>query len=419
MRRNTKDRSAEEGHREQFSPSKVRLVSLVSFLFGLTDAVLAYVVSLYFQEIAGTENVSGFYLAIFSAVLFLLFFFHGFVRRLGGSGLLSVLLALLVASSASLILVPTSWWSVAVLVVHLVLVNLIWVNLDVILESFSSDSRSGRIRGLYLTILNAGFLAAPFAVTRTLDRFGFEGLFLAELFLSCMVFLVALLGLGRVNRRFKERISPWQVFEKVRGRPDILRIYHVSSALEFFYAVMIVYVPIRMLGLGMPWSDIGVAFTVMLLPFVILQYPLGRLADKDWGEKEMLIVSLLVMGVSSGLVAFVDSSSVWAWSAALFATRVGVAAVEVLRDSYFYKRIDGSDVDVIAFFRTSRPAANIAAAAVCGVALFFLPVQAVFGLVALNTFVSLYSAVTLRDNLSENEREERAFPFDRRAGTGV
>jgi MFS family permease len=402
-------------HQEKMNPGKIRLMSLVSFLFGFSDAFLLYVISSYFREVSGTENVSAFYLAVFGTVLMLLFYLHAFIRRLGKSALLMVLFVLLIAANAALIIVPTSWWSLLPLMAHLVLVNLIWVNLDIVLESFSTDSRSGRIRGLYLTIMNAGLLGAPFLATHVLDWAGFHGLFMGELILVSAVFLAVLIGLRGENRRFNERVTPREILNKVRKKPDILRAYHISFAMEFFYAVMIVYTPIHLLNLGLSWSQIGIVFTVMLLPFVLLQYPLGVLADRDWGEKEMLIVALMLMGVTSGVAVFVTSSNVLVWAATLFLTRVGVAAIEVLRDSYFYKRIDGRDVDVIAFFRTARPVANIAAAVSVGIALWFFPLQAVFALVALNAFISLFSAVTMQDNASESEQEGRELAFDSQA----
>lgn len=388
---------------EKANPSKIKLVSLISFLFGFTDAFLVYILSAYFREVSGTENVSFLYLIAFSVVLISLFHLHGLIRKLGKSMLLFLLLITAIVANATLILMNPSWFTVAVLIVHLVVANLVWVNLDIILESFSEDGKSGRIRGLYLTIVNSGWLLAPMLSTTLLARTGFAGIFFAGLVMYSVILVVALLGLRRVNHRFKEKITPRQILRKVRRRKDILRIYAIALAVEFFYAVMVVYTPLYLLKIGFGWQEIGIIFTVMLLPFVLIQYPLGVLADKRFGEKEMLIFFLALMVVSTVWLPFIASGTMWLWALALFVTRIGAAGSDILRDSYFYKRIGPSDVDIIAFFRTARPVANILAAIVVGVGLLFLPLPSVFFIAAFALFFGFIPAFMLIDNASERD----------------
>lgn len=182
-----------------------------------------------------------------------------------------------------------------------------------------------------------------------------------------------------------------------------MRIYWISFALEFFYALMIIYTPIYLLDLGMSWQQIGVIFTIMLVPFVLLQYPAGFLADKKTGEKELIIFAVVFMAFSTLSIFFFNSKSIFVWGAVLFATRIGAALVEILRDSYFYKQIDGRDVDIINFFRTATPFGYVFAALLSSLTLFFLPLKFVFVLIALVLFLSLYQAIKLKDNQSEKD----------------
>ncbi len=390
-------------HDEHIESSKIKLLSVVSFLFGFTDAVLVYVLSSYFKEVTGTDNVSLVYLLAFSVVLVSLFFLHDLIRKLGKSMLLFMLLFASIITNAVLILFDPSWFTVLMLMIHLVVSNLIWVNIDVILETFSEDGKSGRIRGLHLTIVNLGWLLAPFLSTRILSNFGFSGIFLVGLTMYSVIFVVALLGLRHVNHRFKERITPREILRKIRQKNDILHIYAIAFAIEFFYAAMIVYTPLYLLKIGFDWDAIGIMFTLMLVPFVLIQYPLGVLADKRLGEKEMLIGCLLLMIVSTVYLPFIVSGSLWVWAFALFMTRIGAAGADILRDSYFYKRVGPSDVDIIAFFRTARPVANITAAIVIGSTLLFASLPMVFFIAAFVLLLSLIPAVLLVDNASERE----------------
>jgi MFS family permease len=157
------------------------------------------------------------------------------------------------------------------------------------------------------------------------------------------------------------------------------------------------------MDLGFTLEKIGLAFTLMLVPFVLFQYSAGVLADKKMGEKEMIIFSLVFMALSTLGIYFIHSMSVLVWGAALFATRVGAALIEVLRDSYFYKRIDGHDVDLINFFRTSMPVAFIFSTLLSALLIYFFSIKIAFILVALVVLSALWPAWHLDDNPSERE----------------
>jgi MFS-type transporter involved in bile tolerance (Atg22 family) len=141
----------------------------------------------------------------------------------------------------------------------------------------------------------------------------------------------------------------------------------------------------------------------MLIPFVLIQYPLGVLADRKTGEKEFLIGAIALAGLSTAFIPWIDAPDILLWCGILFMTRLGIAAIEVLRDSYFYKRIDGGDLDIIAFFRTSGPFSNIVAAIFIGLWLLFLPLSSVFLLPAFILLLALIPAFLLEDNVSERE----------------
>ena len=193
------------------------------------------------------------------------------------------------------------------------------------------------------------------------------------------------------------------IFRKVRVKADIMRIYYISFVLEFFYALMVIYTPIYLRDLGYSWENIGWIFTAMLIPFVVLQYPMGILADKKTGEKEFLIVALFIMACSTFAIYFIGTGTAAVWAAILFATRIGAALIEILRDSYFFKKIDATDVDVINFFRTSLPIANIVAAALSSLILIFAPIKFTFLLTGLIVLSAIYPALKLVDNASEKE----------------
>jgi MFS family permease len=385
-------------HKEHLNRKKTKIIGLVSFFLGFSQAVLIYVMSTYFKEASGTENVGGFYFIAYTSLLLILLNLHKLTRTLGKTSVFLVILALKIVSLVFLVNSHPSNWGIFVLMLYVIFSGLEWVSLDTILESFSCDRESGRIRGMHLTVLNAGFLLGPFVSTQLLKKFDFNGIFVFLLLFNSLVFFYALIKLRDTNGKPQTDISILNLLKKVSKRKNVLYIYCISFALEFFFALMIIYMPLYLQDFGLNWGQIGIIFSVMLLPFVFLQYPMGFLADKKMGEKKLLIVALFVMAFSSIVVFLTDSSSVLLWSLVMLLTRIGAAMVEILRDSYFYKRIDGDDVDLIGFFRTAMPVGYIFAASLSFILLIFLPLSAIFILSAVVVFFALIPAYYLAEN---------------------
>ena len=85
------------------------------------------------------------------------------------------------------------------------------------------------------------------------------------------------------------KMSMFKTLKTFLKNKGLKKVYLINLILKFFYAWMIIYTPIYLheyMNLG--WDKIGIVFTIMLIPFVILQYPMGKISDKI-GEKKLLI----------------------------------------------------------------------------------------------------------------------------------
>jgi MFS family permease len=396
---------ANKKHKEKLNDGKLKLITAISFLLGFSQSLLIYVESSYFKLSLGSENVSVFYFIAYVVALLGLLNMHKFIKRLGKATAFFLFFFLQICAMAVLTMVPPSILGIVLLMVNIVTSYLMYVILDIIMESYSEDRKSGRIRGMHLMIISIGFMLGPILSTRILEKYDYAGLFFLSMIISMAIFIVGLIGLRGGNNKFNGNITIRDLVKKIFVNKNLMRIYWVSFALEFFFALMTVYTPLYLLDRGMSWGQIGVIFTIMVIPFAVINYPIGIIADKKLGEKEMIIFALFTMALSTMSIFFVETNSVVIWSLVLFMTRIGAAMIETLRDSYFYKRIDGNDMDIISFFRTSRSVAYISATAVSAMLLIIFPVKAIFLFLAFVILLALYPAFTLVDNKSEEELE--------------
>lgn len=390
-------------HEEKLDKKKVRLISFVSFLMGFSQATFAYVMSSYFKQASGTENVGAFYFLAYAIVLIALLNLHKIIRKIGKSRVFLFSILIKIGLIFALSIMAPSLSSTIFLMGYIILGALSWVDLDIMLESFSQDNMSGRIRGAYLTIMNVGYLLGPFLATKILAKYDFAGIFILLLIFNCLIFSIAAIGLRNVNHKFDKKVSILELLKKVRKMSDVIRIYYISLVLEFFYSLMVIFTPIYLLDQGLSWNEIGIIFTAMLVPFVLLQYPVGRLADKRLGEKELLLLAILVMGFSTGAVYFIQGKTIAVWATILFVTRVGAALIEILRDSYFYKKIDGHDVDIIDFFRSALPVGSMVATFISIIVLMFFPLKTIFLIIGVVVLSALIPVWNLVDSKSEKE----------------
>lgn len=393
-------------HKEQIDRKRVHFINITSFLMGFAASLLAYVVSSYIKEVLKTDNVGIIYLISYIIILAILLNLHKIIYIFGKSFVLHITILLKIISMAGLLIFPVSFTGMWFLAGYIISATLSWTVLGSILESFSVDNESGRIRGMHLSITNAGYLMGPILSSQLLNKYSFDGIFMVSLIVYIIMFIFNLVYIRRTNHRFDKKINVRALLKKVCIRKNIMRIYYVSFTLEFFYALMIIYVPLYLLEKGFNWDQLGVIFTLMLIPFVLVQYPVGLIADKRTGEKEFLLFSFFILGLSTLLFYFSDSTDIMVWATILILGRIGAALVEILRESYFFKRIDGNDVDVINFFGTARPVAFIIATSISSILLLFTTTSAIFLVVALVCFSAIYPTFMLADNRSERDMKK-------------
>ena len=240
-------------------------------------------------------------------------------------------------------------------ILYFICANFIIASLDIFIEDFSKTSSIGKYRGLYLMVINGAWVVAQTISGSIIAKSSYGGIYLYSagfMALCASIFVVFL-------RDFKdpvyEKISIKRTVKVFKENKHISKIYLINLILKFFFAWMVIYTPIYLREyLHFGWSQIGLIFTIMLLPFVFLDYPLGKLSDKI-GEKKMLQLGFTVTILSTLAIPLIKEPKLILWASILFATRVGAATIEVLSESYFFKVVTAEQADEITFFRNTYP----------------------------------------------------------------
>jgi predicted MFS family arabinose efflux permease len=154
---------------------------------------------------------------------------------------------------------------------------------------------------------------------------------------------------------------------------------------------MVIYLPLLLSKeMGFGWPKIGVMFTIMLMPFLLLELPAGFLADKKIGEREILIAGFFIMFLATLAIPRLASAAFLTWAAVLFATRVGASLVEIGSETYFFKHVKEEDTGLISLFRMTRPLSFVVAPLFALPVIYFFSYSTSFYFLALFTLLGLF-----------------------------
>ncbi len=353
---------------------------LLSFFVSLHTFSVVYVNSSVLENIVSARGVGLLYAIASLAAIVALIYTPRILRNVGDVRASLILVALELFVAILFVLTLETWFVIILFILQTVLTRLLWVDLDIFLETASTQKTTGRIRGIALTVSNTALILSPLLIGFLLG----SGTDYSRVYLfSLCAILPALALLALSFRHFKD--PRYKVFHfrktllRLLSRPALRRIAYIDFTMRFFYAWMVIYMPLYLhIYQGISWGQIGIIFTIMLIPFVLLEFPLGRLADTRFGEKEMLVAGLGITALATVVLPFITTSSVVVWAIALLATRIGASTIEVMGETYFFKHITTEEADLDSVFRMVEPIAYVIAPVISSLLLLFLPLPLLF-----------------------------------------
>lgn len=278
-------------------------------------------------------------------------------------------------------------------------VAIVVLSIDVLLEHHSKDSETGGIRGISLALGNLAFLIGPLIAGFIADKNGFSGVYLMTAVGVALMLIFFYSKFKKFNHFPKKaHTNGLQNFVALLRNKTLFRIYKVSFSLEFFFAIWSIFMTIYMNSvIGFSWTDIGILFAIMHIPYVIFEPFIGYLADKKFGEKEMMIIGiLLVVGTTFGL-SMTSSPNFWLWAVVLFLSRTGTALIQVTNESYFFKHVNSEDTSIISAFRNASPLALLVGPLLGSIVLYFTSYKDLFFILSIFVLLALIPASRLKD----------------------
>jgi MFS family permease len=283
-------------------------------------------------------------------------------------------------------------------ILHEVIIYALYYGLDISLEEVSSDKSTGWTRAVFMTFANVMFVASPLIVSLLILGDDYSLVYLLSAFLIIPFFALIWVSLRKLHAAGHKEHRILDTIHALSKDKNVRNVMKAQFLLNFFFAWMVVYMPIYLHEqMGFAWSDIGLIFAIMLLPFVLFEIPVGRLADKVMGEKEIMIAGFAIMSIFTFFIPALPAASIGIWAFTLFMTRVGASFVEATTESYFWKHVNASNTDLISFFRIARPLGYGIGPVLGALFLYILPFEMLFSILSIIMLCGVFYALKLKD----------------------
>ena len=372
------------------------ILYFLGLILAVSTALPSYIQSNFLEEFASPQMVSLFFVIANAATIFAISFFPKVIEKITNYFTTKIVAILYGVALLGLVLSTTAGLALISIILLTITSNLIWINMDILVENSSTTARTGRIRTIYFTFINSGWILSPLLASFLINKGEYTWTFLIAGFLVIPFFLFFI----STGRKFKTKINYAEIsFKTVIKRTwqnkNLRGIFFIALLLQLFYSSAVVYIPLYLhQTLQMDWGVLGIIFSVMLIPFIIFEIPAGILADKYLGEKEILTVGIAILTISLFLFFYIKVPLVWLWALVLFFSRIGAALVESMRETYFFKQVDVKDIGYINLFRITGPLGYIICPGLAILILTFFPINYLFlflSLIMLTGFGFIYS----------------------------
>lgn len=384
------------------------LIYLLIFLFTLHFTPATYMESSFLESLVGSNKV-GLIFAVASVMTIIsLAIVRKAIKKVGNyrtflQALIVEFVSLSILSLCLFVEYNTFWISVFIIafMTGFVARSIAFFNFDIFTEHLSNDNEAGSVRGTFLTSLNFAFVIGPLLsgmIVTSNNEIG-KVFALGVLLLVPVIHITMKYFKSYRDIEYKDYEFFGTLFYILRTA-DLRRIFVCNFLLFLFYSWMIIYTPIYLHDtIGFNLGEVSIIIGIGLIPFLLLQLYLGKIADTKYGEKEILTAGLIITGIATMIMTFFSMKIFIVWAGILFLTRIGASMIESMVETYLFKKVNDKNLDIISLYRATRPTAYIIGPLLASILLVFLEIKFLFLILGIIMVFGTLFSLKIKDTL--------------------
>ncbi len=315
--------------------SGATFIVLISFIYSLAGTILIPIFPVFVKNLFNNAAYAGYFMSfvyflILGYILLSTYFLKNFDKykilkfSISGSAITYLLLAF-IDSAAELAILE---------IFRMLFVALNFVVIGLLIRDHSTKKTISTNEGFYFTIVNISFFIGPIIGGLLANAYSFRQVFFLASIFPAIVFLLIL-----PKRDDKARFSGGEVklFQNIKyffRNKNIAINYVINLGLMSWLAVLYIYMPLYLNNEGINEKIIGYFLALVVVPLIILEIPVTKLA-KSFSYKKLFFLGFLLIGLF-GIAAFFFEN-IYIKMLFFVLTNLGVALIEPLKESYFFE----------------------------------------------------------------------------------
>jgi len=287
------------------------------------------------------------------------------------------------------------------LLLFLVINPLLYLSMDIFSETLigKNEGATGHVRGMTLSLMSLAALCAPLTISYLVaDGDNLAQLYFIAIGVGVLFNLIVIMAFRGFVDPLYHRVQFGPLLKQCWESKPIKLVLSAHFLVQVFFTWTVVYIPLYLASvLNMPWSSIGAIIAAGLLAYVLFEYPVRILADDYFGEKEMMAVGFLILALTTASISFMTTVNILPWMMLMFVSRIGASLTEVTTESYFFKKVDGQDANLMSIFRLTRPLAVLGGSLLGSLCLAIMPFHLAFIVLGFVMVIGIFLALGIED----------------------
>lgn len=361
--------------RLRLHPSPLWVIFEVNFLRNLASATLTAIFPIYFRQfVASDAAVSFIYFIGYCAATLSSLYSSYIIEHLRKRKSLIIALLTFTILFAAFAVIAESVTVFIVFAFYQFILSLFILDISLYIKHYSNFQLIAENAGKLGSFSNIGWLVGPFLGALIADRFSLEAAFLV----SAVISLIALVTFFFVRLSHEEMVvipherSFAKNIKHFFRNQNLRRTYINTMGLGVIYSIWDM-LPLLMLHINAPLPVIGMTKTLMGVPQAIFEFPIGRMADRETGERKIFIIGYTLLAVFTALLGFTENLRLFITF--FFIAAIGSSFVEMTRDSYFFRQMKEENIELVSVYRTSDTLPFMVGQGLAAASLLFIPIE--------------------------------------------
>ncbi|MEK6948548.1 MAG: MFS transporter [Nanoarchaeota archaeon] len=346
-------------------------IVLVSFIYSLAGTIAIPVYPIFIKNLFNNPAYAGYFLSfvyfmIFSFILLSIYFLKKFDRwtlmkySILLSGLSYFVLSLVTSVKELVILEIFRTMAVAV--------NFVVTGL--LIRDHSTRKNISKNEGFYFAIINISFFIGPIIGGYLADAYS-----ISKVFMISSIFPLALFLFLVTKKNPREEVDGvyTNIFSNIKDyfrNKDLALNYITAAGLLSWLTILYVYIPLFMYQNGLNEKTIGIFLACTVIPLIIFEIPITKLR-RYVGYRKLFFTGFLLIGLFGAATFFF--SDIYIKLLFFILTNLGIAAVEPLKESYFFEviRKKSDETRFYPIFKTSSDIGHLTGPLIFSTVLLF------------------------------------------------